>query len=389
MKKICVITGTRAEYGILRPLMQRIKNNEHFDLQIIATGMHLSPEFGLTYKYIEKDGFEISEKIEILMSSDTSIGVSKSMGLSLISFSEVYQRLNPDVVVILGDRYEAFSAMASAVVAKIPVAHIHGGELTEGAYDEFFRHAMTKMSHIHFTASEDYRKRVIQMGESPDLVFNVGAMGLENARTIDLLNKPELEKKLDVTLGERYCLVVFHPETLGSGADPEFQMQQLINALNNLNDINIVIIKGNSDTNGRTINLLIDSYMQEDNVFGFTSLAIEDYLSLLKNSDLIIGNSSSGIIEAPYFKIPTVNIGDRQGGRVQAKSIINCEPSDDKILTAIKKAFSLEFKESLKDLRNPYGEGNTSEDILDILKEFLLNNKFNSKKKFYDIKFEM
>ena len=252
-KKLCVVTGTRAEYGLLRPLIKKIDENPKFKLQLIATGMHLSPEFGLTYKNIESDGFDIDEKIEILLSSDTSIGVSKSMGLTLISFSESYERLNPDLIIILGDRFETFSAMAAASVANIPVAHLHGGELTEGAFDDSFRHSMTKMSYLHFTSTEEYRKRVIQLGENPERVFNVGALGVENILNLDLLSKKELERELDISLNDKYLLIVFHAVTL-ENKTAENSFRKLLKAIDKYDEeISKVFIKGNSDTEGRII----------------------------------------------------------------------------------------------------------------------------------------
>jgi GDP/UDP-N,N'-diacetylbacillosamine 2-epimerase (hydrolysing) len=387
MKKICVVTGTRAEYGLLRPLIKRLNNDKDIELQIIATGMHLSHEFGLTYKNIEQDGYKIDEKIEILLSSDSNIGISKSMGLVFISFSETYERLKPDMIVILGDRYETFAAVATAVIAKIPVVHIHGGEITEGAFDDSFRHSMTKMSYLHFTSTEEYRRRVIQLGEFPERVFNVGALGVENALNIRLKTKKEIENKFNFT-GE-YFLIIFHPVTLENNS-AEKQIKNLLKALENFKDKNFIFIKGNSDTNGRVINQVIDEYVKKNsNSLVFTSLYIEEYMSLLKNSKMIIGNSSSGIIEAPSFKIPTVNIGDRQKGRIKAKSIIDCKPEEKEIIKAINKALSQEFQEMIKDIENPYGDGNTSEKIVGIIKCFLEKQKINLKKKFYDIEFEV
>ncbi len=388
-KRICVVTGTRAEYGILRPLIKRFEESNMLDLQLIVTGMHLSPEFGLTYKEIEKDGFKINEKIEVLMSSDTSIGISKSMGMTLISFSEAYQRLNPDMVVILGDRYETFAAMAAATVANIPIAHLHGGEITEGAFDDAFRHSMTKMSYLHFTATEEYKKRVIQLGEAPDRVFNVGAMGVENTLNLNLLSKRELEEKLGIFLGQKYAVIVFHPVTLESNT-AENQVKELLDALYDEKELVQVFIKGNSDTSGRIINKEIEKYVNSnDDSYLFSSLPIEDYLSLIKNSKVLIGNSSSGIAEAPSFKIPTINIGDRQKGRIKAESVLNTLPVKEEVKKALDLIEREDFKERLKEVNNPYGRGDTSKRIIRIIKEFLLKDKIDLKKKFYDIEYRM
>ena len=388
-KKVCIVTGTRAEYGILRPLIEKLDKESSIELQIIATGMHLSPEFGLTYKNIEQDGYNITEKIEILLSSDSSVGVSKSMGLALISFAECYQRINPDLIIILGDRYETFSAMAAATVAKIPVAHLHGGEITEGAFDDSFRHSMTKMAYLHFTSAEEYSNRVIQLGENPDRVFNVGAMGVENVLKLKLSSRDELEKKLEIELKEGYFTVVFHPVTLENNS-AEDQVNELMKALDEFKGKNIVFIKGNSDTNGRIINSAIDNYcINNSNAFCFASLHIEDYMSLLKNSSCIIGNSSSGIIEAPSFKIATINIGDRQKGRIKAQSVIDCKPNAEEIVSAINIGIDNNFKNIFEKIENPYGNGETSEKIHKIIKEFLFDKEINLKKKFYNIKFEV
>lgn len=378
MKKVCVVTGTRAEYGILRPLIDRLHKDNEIELQLVVTGMHLSPEFGLTYRNIEKDGYNINEKVEILLSSDTSIGISKSMGLTFISFSEVYERLKPDMVVILGDRYETFSAMATASVAKILIVHIHGGEITEGAFDDAFRHCMTKMAYLHFTSTEEYRERVIQLGEEPNRVFNVGAMGVENIMNLSLSNKEELENKLNIKLGNKYFVVVFHPVTLENNTGEE-QIKELTKALEEFPEYNLIFIKGNSDTNGIAINSYIDDYVKDkSNCYAFTSLSVEDYMSLLKNSNGLIGNSSSGIIEAPSLDIPTVNIGDRQKGRIRSESVIDCNSLSSQIEEAIKKVLNKNW-----NCKNPYENGDSSEKILVEIKKFLSGN-INLKKIFYD-----
>lgn len=385
MKKICVITGTRADYGLLRPLIKRIKEDKELKLQLIATGMHLSPEFGLTYKEIESDGLQIDEKIEMLLSSDTPIGISKSMGLSMIGFADVFNRINPDMIVVLGDRYEIFSAVSSALSFRIPVAHIHGGETTEGAIDESMRHSITKMSYLHFTSTEVYRNRVIQLGENPKRVFNVGAIGIESIKELKLLSKSELEKNINFKFGKQTALITFHPVTLENGTS-KCQFQELLSALEKFKDLKIIFTKSNSDTDGRVINKMIDNYVNENkgSAIAFTSMGQTRYLSAMKYADLVVGNSSSGIIEAPSFNLPTINIGDRQKGRVQAQTVINCEPVQDEIYQSIEKGLSYEFKEKIKNIQNPYGDGNVSEIIIEKLKDFFSLSLNDIKKKFYD-----
>lgn len=384
MKKICVITGTRAEYGLLKPIMDRIKNESSFDLQLIVTGMHLSPEFGLTYEEIEKDGFSIDEKIEILLSSDTNIGISKSMGLAMISFSEAYCRLKPDMIIVLGDRYEIFSATSVATVARIPVAHLYGGETTEGAIDEVFRHSITKMSYLHFTSTEKYRQRVVQLGEDPSRVFNVGAIGVENVKNIKLLNKEELENQLNFKFENYTILVTFHPVTLENNTSEE-QFKNLLNAIDKFENLKVIFTKSNSDTDGRIINMMIDKYVKKNKhkAVGFTSMGQKRYLSTMKYVDAVVGNSSSGIVEAPSFNITTINIGDRQKGRIQANSILNCNPNTDEITKLLSSVLSKEYKK-MNNIDNPYGNGEVSQKIVEIIKVFLLDYKINMKKKFYD-----
>lgn len=385
-KKICVITGTRAEYGLLKPLIEKIDKDDELQLQLIVTGMHLSPEFGLTYRQIEEDDYNISEKLEILLSSDTAVGISKSMGLAMISFSECYERLKPDMIVVLGDRYEIFSAVTAASIAKIPVAHLHGGETTEGAFDEAFRHSITKMSYLHFTSTKEYRKRVIQLGEHPSRVFNVGAIGIENIKNMKLLSKKELEKDMNFTFGEKTALVTYHPVTLEKNNSRD-QFQNLLDALDEIDDLKIIFTKANADTDGRIINNMIDEYVSKNKnkAIAFTSMGQLRYLSAMKYADAVVGNSSSGIIEAPTFKVPTINIGDRQKGRIQAKSVINCYPHKADILAALNKAFSNKFKDEIRDVINPYGDGNVSTKIIYQVKSFL-HKEIDLKKKFYDIR---
>lgn len=383
-RKICVVTGTRAEYGLLYWLMKEIEVDEKLEFQLIVTGMHLSPEFGLTYKEIEKE-FKIDKKIEMLLSSDTSIGISKSMGLAQISFSEAYEELKPDIVVVLGDRYEIFSATSAALIARIPVAHIAGGETTEGAFDEAIRHCITKMSHIHFTATAEYKNRVIQLGEHPNRVFNVGGMGIENIKRLKLLTKDEFEESIDFKLNKKNILVTFHPVTLENSTAKK-QFQELLNAIDELEDTNIIFTKANSDTDGRIINQMIDEYVSKNSYksIGFTSLGQLRYLSALQFVDAVVGNSSSGLGEAPSFKIGTINIGDRQKGRIKASSIIDCKPQKEDIIKAFKKLYSNKFQEFLLNIKNPYGEGCASREILEVLKNVNLDNIL--KKSFYSLK---
>lgn len=383
-RKICVITGTRAEYGLLYWLLKEIEADKELQLQVIVTGMHLSPEFGLTYQTIEKE-FKINKKIEMLLSSDTSVGISKSMGLAQISFAESYDELKPDILVVLGDRYEIFSATSAAMIARIPIAHIHGGEKTEGAFDESIRHSITKMSHLHFTATEEYKNRVIQLGEHPSRVFNVGGMGIENIKRLKLLSKDEFEKSIEFKLNSKNILVTFHPVTLENSTAQE-QFKELLDAIDELEDTNIIFTKANSDTDGRVINQMIDEYVTKNfqKSVQFTSLGQLRYLSALQYVDAVVGNSSSGLAEAPSFKIGTINIGDRQKGRIKASSVIDCEPNKDSILKSFEKLYSKEFQETLKTTINPYGDGYASKKIVEILKNVDLKNIL--KKSFYDLR---
>ena len=383
MKKICVITGTRAEYGLLRRLMRQIERDERFVLQIIATGMHLSPEFGLTYKNILEDGFAIDAKIEMLLSSDTPSGISKSIGLGVIGFSDAFERFKPDLIVVLGDRFEIFAAAAAAIPFSIPIAHVHGGEATEGLIDEAIRHSVTKMSHIHFVAHEEYRRRVIQLGENPNSVFNVGGLGVDELNRLNLLDKFSLEKQLKVRFKEKNLLITFHPVTLGD-ENAKDQMNELLMSLEALSDTLLIFTMPNADTNGRSIIELVASFAsRKKNAVCFTSLGQLKYLSCLKFVDAVVGNSSSGLLEAPSFRIGTINIGDRQRGRIQATSVINCEAEEKSISSAIANIYTKRFRNVLKKTSNPYGPGGASDKILNILRELETNNIV--KKSFYDL----
>lgn len=383
MRKICVITGTRAEYGLLYWIIKEIENDPCLDLQLIVTGMHLSPEFGLTYHEIEKE-FKISKKIEIVLSSDTPVGISKSMGLATISFSEAFAELHPDIVVVLGDRYEIFAAVSAAMVSRIPVAHIAGGEATEGLIDEPIRHCLTKMSQFHFTETEIYRRRVIQLGENPDRVFCVGGAITEVKKRLKFLSKEDLENQLGFKFWDRNVLVTFHPVTLSH--DTEFEFRNLLDVLSIYKDIGVIFTKANSDTDGRIINKLIDQYVLQysNRAVAFTSLGHLRYLSMLQYVEAVIGNSSSGLLEAPSFGIATVNIGDRQKGRIMANSVINCSSDKQSIFEAFEKLHNEEFKASLSQVINPYeGVGLQSKEIIKILKSVDITNVLQ--KKFFDL----
>lgn len=383
-KKICILTATRAEYGLLKPIIKKLIITKEFDVRVVATGAHLSTEFGLTYREIEKDGIEIDEKIEILLSADTPSAISKSMGLAMISFADYFERLKPDMLIVLGDRYETLAVVITAMNQRIPVAHLYGGETTEGAIDESIRHAITKLSYIHFTSTEEYRKRVIQLGESPDRVFCVGAIGIENILNEKLMSKSELEASINFKLNKPYAVVTFHPVTLEDNSSEE-QMKALLDTCRLFENMRFIFTKANADASGRIINMMIDDYVSKNNnAIAFTSLGATRYLSALKYCAIVIGNSSSGLIEAPSFNVATINIGDRQKGRVQADSIINCEPVKEQIKSAIEHALSNEFREKIMNAHNPYGDGNTSEKIVGIIKNFILNDKIFLKKKFYD-----
>lgn len=382
-----MVTGTRAEYGLLYWLMKEIQNDPDLELQIIATGMHLSPEFGLTYKLIEQDGFHIDYKVEMLLSSDTPVAIAKSLGLGVIGFADALDRLKPDILVVLGDRFEILAAAQAALIARIPIAHIHGGETTEGVVDEAIRHAVTKMSHFHFVAAEPYKRRVIQLGENPERVFTVGAIGLDNAKRMSLLSKEELEQAIQFKLGKVSFLVTYHPVTL-KDKNSEFAVKELMKALDKFPEANVIITKANADTGGRIINQLFEEYEKKwpGRVLFCSSLGQLYYLSAMKHVDVVIGNSSSGIIEAPFLKKPTVNMGDRQKGRLRAKSVIQCDENAEAIEQAIRKALSLKYQNA-SIFNSPYGYGNASKRIKTCLKRVSLDGVLI--KSFYDIPFEI
>ena len=383
MRKICVVTSTRAEYGLLYWLLKEIEADSELKLQLIVTGMHLSPEFGLTYKEIEKE-FKIDKKIEILSSSHTSLDICTDMAKVYEKFAPALAELKPDILVLLGDRYEIFGVAGVASIMQIPIAHIHGGETTQGAFDEAFRHSITKMSHIHFAATNEYANRIIQLGEEPTRVFNVGGPGIENIKKLNLLNKDEFEKSINFKLAKKNILITFHPATLENSSARE-QFNELLKALDELDDTNFIFTKANSDTDGDVINKIIAVYVSENSqkAVAFASLGQLRYLSAIKFVDIVLGNSSSGLSEVPSFKKATINIGDRQKGRARASSVIDVRPDRKEILTAIKRAYSKEFEQILKDTINPYDGGNPSKKMVKILKEIKLDGIL--KKKFYDI----
>jgi len=383
-RKICVVTGTRAEYGLLYWLMKDIKKDPTLELQIIATGMHCSPEFGLTYSNIEEDGFNINKKIEMIVSADTPQSISKSTGLGLIGFADAYVDLKPDVIVVLGDRYELLAASTAAIFARIPIAHIHGGETTEGAFDEAIRHSITKMAWWHFVAADVYKKRVIQLGEDPSRILMVGGLGVDGIKKSKLLSKQELEKKLKFKFNKKNLLVTFHPVTLENNTSQE-HFKNVLASLYKLKNTNIIFSFTNSDTNGRIINSMINHFVNDNlkNSIAFKSMGQINYLSTLQFVDGVIGNSSSGLLEVPTFKIGTINIGDRQKGRLKAESIIDCEPTIGSINQAIKTIYSKDFKNILSTVNNPYGEGNATEKIIKILRDTIIPKGI--KKEFYDL----
>ena len=389
MKRICIVTSTRAEFGLLLPLIKKVIDDDNLELKLAVTGTHLSKNFGETYKEIIQNNIPIDEKIDILQNDDGKLNVLKVMSTALTKFGEYFSNLKPDLLVILGDRYEMLSVAEAAMVLNIPIAHIHGGETTQGAIDEAIRHSISKMSYLHFTSCESYRNRVIQLGEDPARVFNVGALGVENIKKLNLMSLKDIEKSIDFDLSPKFCLVTFHPVTLDN-QDMTKQFTELLSAISKHKEYKFIFTKSNADSGGNAINNMIDKYVENNsNCIAFYSLGFIRYLSAMKYCSMVIGNSSSGIIETPSFCVPTINIGDRQKGRLQAESIINCKPEKEDVLKAFDIATSKTFQESIKDLKSPYDGGNTSDRIVTIIKDFLFNKEINLQKKFYDIEFEV
>ncbi|HDM8133151.1 TPA: UDP-N-acetylglucosamine 2-epimerase (hydrolyzing) [Vibrio harveyi] len=384
-KKVAVFTGTRAEYGLLFWLLKDIQSDPDLTLQLLVSGMHLSPEFGDTYKQIEKDGFSIDEKIEILLSSDSAVGTAKSMGLGVLGFADALSRLAPDVLVILGDRFEALAAAQTAMILRIPIVHLHGGEITEGAYDDAIRHAITKLSYLHGTSTEKYRQRVIQLGESPERVKNIGAIGLDHLKRASFMDTQELSESINFSIDKPYFLVTYHPVTLGEEA-PEESFQALLDALDMFPDHQVILTYPNADDGGRRIIPMLEEYARSnpERVLAIPSLGQVRYLSAVKHAAAVIGNSSSGIIEVPAFDVPTVNIGSRQKGRLAAKSVLNATATKESISNAVSLAVSRKYKAENENIANPYGQGDSSKQVIEMIKGL----QFERSKAFYDLTFD-
>ena len=385
-RKVCVVTGTRAEFGLLSLLMQDIKNTDGLFLQIVATGMHLSPEYGLTYREIEQSGFVIDYKVEMLLGANSATAVTKSVGLGTIGFADAFDKLKPDIIIVLGDRFELLSAVTAALIAGIPVAHLHGGETTEGAFDEAIRHSITKMSHLHFVAATDYARRVIQLGENPKRVFLVGGLGIDAIKRMKLLDREALELALDFKLGIKNLLVTFHPVTLENASSAP-QMAALLDALDELNDTHLIFTMPNADTGSLELAALLETFVSErPNTRLYRSLGQLRYLSCMQFIDGVVGNSSSGLAEAPSMHIGTINIGDRQKGRLSADSVIHCLPQLESIRSALQRLYAPAFKSTLSATINPYGNGGASRKIVEVIKNLPLDGLI--KKSFYDIDME-
>ena len=389
MKRVCIVTATKAEYGLLKPIILKLQAQNNLEVRVVATGMHLSPEFGMTCQEIEQDGIRLDRKIEILLSADTSSAISKSMGLAMISFADYFSERKPDLLIVLGDRYEILAVATTAMNARIPIAHLYGGDITEGAVDDVVRHAITKMSYFHFTATREHRRRVIQMGESPERVFWVGAMSVENACDVKKLSMHDLQEQIAFYWNrdlEKMAVVTFHPVTLEDDTARE-QFQNILNALDYFEDLKVIFTKANADAGGRVINHMIDDYVNEhpQKSKAYTSLGQLRYLSAVSLADVVIGNSSSGLSEVPTFHVPTVNIGDRQRGRVCGKIVISCGVAEKEITDAIQKALSQTFRNEICNEKNPYEKKGTSDAIVKILTENLNKKNIDLKKHFYDL----
>lgn len=383
---VCLVTGTRAEFGLLLPLIQRLRDDPDIDLRLVVTGSHLKAAYGGTLAEIEEYGLQTDAKIDIIQSgSDTPLDISNAIGAATVKFGEYFNAHPPRLVVVLGDRYETLGVCCGALPHGVPIAHIHGGETTEGAIDESIRHAITKMSYLHFTSCKAYRDRVIQMGENPERVFSVGALGVENILNIPLISKERLADEISPVTVKPYLLATFHPVTLEKNTEAE-QMEELLAAIEQ-SGYNVLFTKSNADSGGKIINQMIDGYSaaHTDTCSAFHSLGLTRYLSAMKHCAMVVGNSSSGIIEAPSFQVPTINIGDRQRGRIQAESVINCAPKRREILAAFRLGDSPKFREKLRQVKSPYGSGGTSESIMRVIKEFLIPGRIDLKKRFWDL----
>ncbi|MBL7068257.1 MAG: UDP-N-acetylglucosamine 2-epimerase (hydrolyzing) [Candidatus Omnitrophica bacterium] len=387
-KKVCIITGSRAEWGLLYPLASQIKKDRRLDLKLVATAGHLMPESGLTYKEIEDDGFEIDAKIAMPLEEDREEAIAKTVGIGVTRLTDVLNILRPELLFLLGDRFETFTAAQAAFFLKVPIAHIHGGELTEGSMDDSLRHAITKISHLHFVSTDIYRKRVIQMGEEPKRVFNVGALGLDNIKRIKPLKKNELEKRIDFRLGKNNIMVTYNPSTQESRDKTVSEFKGLLDALALLKDAKVIFTKPNVDIYYDTIEKMIDMYIynNRESAKSFSSMGRQLYLNTLFHMDVVAGNSSSGIIEAPSFGIPTINIGDRQRGRVRADTVIDVKEGRGSLKRAFRKALSSDFRKTCKEIINPYGDGSTSRKIVGIVRGL---DNITSKKRFLDLDFEL
>lgn len=396
MKTVMVITGTRAEYHLLYPLIIALKKEDELNVELAVTGSHLSPRYGNTYKDIENDGVSIDFKVPILDGSNKESDINKAMSCAILGFDKIFNDHRPDLVILLGDRYELLSVAIVCMNYRIPIAHLHGGETTEGAIDECIRHSITKMSFLHFTSCEQYRRRVIQLGENPSRVYNVGAIGIENIlkvkrMTLDELNnslKAEVGEKMKMKLNNNFAVFTFHPVTLEGNVD-ESKISEIFEAIDSFKDLQIIFTKSNADLGGLTINKMIDDYVEKNNnrCIAVYSLGLQRYLSAISLAKVVIGNSSSGILETPSFGVPTVNIGDRQRGRIQADNIINCAHTKECIVNSINIALSSDFQEKSHKTVSPYGDGHVTEKIVPVIKKFLAQESIDLKKKFHDLKY--
>lgn len=388
MKKICIVTATRAEFGLLLPIIRGLNKLDNLIVQVVVTGTHLSPEHGMTINEILNEHVEVYRKIDIMVEGDTPCDISKSIAKALTGFAEYYAEEKPDALMVLGDRYELLGICIAAVNERIPIFHLYGGETTEGAVDEMVRHAITKFSYLHFTSTEAYRKRVIQLGEDPSRVFYVGSTGIDNIMNTDFMSKEEIEESLGISLGAKYAVATFHPVTLEMQT-AEWQIHELLEAVKATPDIFFLFTRANSDSDGRLINSILEKESENiANMHLVDSLGMRRYLSAIRGAEFVIGNSSSGLSEVPAFRIPTVNIGDRQKGRLIAKSVICCEPEKNAIVDSINKALDGEFRKSIADMMPIHGDGHSTEKIVELVYKFLFCEEINIKKKFYDIEFE-